>query len=183
MIVIGIDQSLAQPGLAAIERVRGVWRVRELASFATTSEGGGLTSIEDARRVCELVAGVEAFLLRHQAPARSVVVELLSGRARSHRADRTMSLAYGAVTTLCSLLGVQPTYVSAHDAKKHATGNAMAEKHEVVAAMAKRWGWAPEVAARGETVRVQRESEAKADALALATWSADRIDARDRRAA
>lgn len=179
MIVVGIDQSLAQPGFAAVERCAGGWRVRELVSFATEADSAEKNqAIDDARRLREVASGLDSFLVRHlRSRERVVVVELLSGRARSHRADRSMSLVYGAVVATLLLHGVQPQFVSALTAKKLATGSATAEKSEVVAAMEKRWSWTPDASAKGDLVRVRAENEAKADALALATVIVARIEA------
>lgn len=176
MIVVGIDQSLSMPGIAAVERRRdGTWAIREVASFATVADDDEDVrhADDDARRIRELFHGLEAFLVRHTGPQRAVGLERVSG-AQSAAAMRFMSYAWATVTCLCAAHGIHPFLVDARAAKLAATGSSDAEKRDVVKAMRARWAWTPT-----GTVKLV---EAQADALAVATVVVETVDARRRAA-
>lgn len=185
MIVVGIDQSIAQPGIAVVARAHdGRWSPLRVASIATSKVEDLDQHDSDAKRI-QLVF---EFIANHLMSARDagrgrvvcVGVEGLVG-SKSHRALGAMSQAYATAISACVACGHTPLIVLARDAKVAACGNASAEKSDVVAAMTKLWSWLPRAAMRGQVDAVRRENEAIADALAIANVLAQTVDANAQR--
>lgn len=139
MIVLGIDAALVNFGIAAMDLLPGRERVVDLRVLRTepSAKKRRVLAVEDdARRVGELAAGLQAAIERHDPVA--LVVEA-TGAGKGSKAVRAMALAFSVVITVARLRGLPVVQVQPLDVKRAMTGRKKAEKGEIVLAVERRY--------------------------------------------
>lgn len=142
MIVIGIDPSLCNTGLAAVEL--GPLGERVVETLVVRTEPSPrklhlLAAQDEARRVAEIAGALHGAVGRHRPMA--LVVEAPAG-SRHARAARSLGLAFGAVIAVARVHGLPLLQVQPLDVKRATCGRKTADKAEVVVAVETRF---PEV--------------------------------------
>jgi Holliday junction resolvasome RuvABC endonuclease subunit len=139
VIVLGIDAALCNFGIAAMKLLAEGERVVQLQVLRTepSPKKRRVGAIEDdARRVSELAAGLDAAIEMHHPLA--LVVEA-TGAGKGSKAVRAMALSFSLVITIARLRGLPLLQVSPLDVKRAMTGRKKAEKDEIVLAAERRY--------------------------------------------
>jgi crossover junction endodeoxyribonuclease RuvC len=135
VIVLGIDASLCNTGLAAVDFTRSgasVVATSVVRTEPSPKKRRVLVIEDDARRVAEIAAGVDAAIAKHCPVA--LVVEA-TGAGKGSKAVRGMALVFGAVVAIAKLRQLPLLQVQPLDVKRATTGQKKAEKDDVIAAV------------------------------------------------
>jgi crossover junction endodeoxyribonuclease RuvC len=139
VIVLGIDPSLCNTGVAALELTATTERVLEATVIRTEPSAKRLRVLaaeDQARRVSEIAAGLDAAIRRHTPLV--LVVEAPSG-SKGAQAARALGLAFGAVVAVAAVRGLPLVQVQPLDVKRAMVGRKSAEKAEIVLAVERRF--------------------------------------------
>jgi Holliday junction resolvasome RuvABC endonuclease subunit len=139
VIVLGLDPSLCNLGIAAVEILPVGERVIEALVIRTEPSPKKrrlLVGEDDARRVAELVGGFRAAVARHQPAA--LVIEAPAGSQHAKSA-RALGLAFGAMIGAAKMLDLPLAQVTVQEVKRAACGRKDGSKDDVIAAMEARY--------------------------------------------
>jgi Holliday junction resolvasome RuvABC endonuclease subunit len=142
VIVLGLDPSLCNLGLAAVDLRPDGERVLETLVIRTEpsqKKRRVLVAEDDARRVAELAAGLDAAIERHRPAA--LVIEAPAG-SKHAKSARALGLAFGAMVAVAKLRALPLVQVQPLDVKRAVCGAKQASKDEIVVAVERRF---PEV--------------------------------------
>lgn len=142
--IVCLDLALANTGVAVISLGQPDSLVH--VEVVQTEKGGGRktrVSDDEWRRGSELAAGLAAVIDKWN--PEHIFIECPTGGSKSASAARSMALSRGVASAAISLLGVPATLVTPFEAKRAATGDPAAEKHQVRDAVLARFssfdGW------------------------------------------
>lgn len=137
-IVLGIDPSLRNTGLAALElgATAREDRIVELQVVSTEKRQSALVGKDDARRVGLIAQGLDGMITKHQPCA---LVFEVPGGAQDARAARALALATATVVTVAKLRGLPLVHVQPLEVKLAMTGRKRAEKDEIILAVEQRF--------------------------------------------
>jgi len=128
-IIVCLDLALANTGVAVVE-IRPLEKDRILhVATLHTDKGKQKVADDEWRRTQELVNGLEAILVQWK--PEHVALECPTGGSKSASAARSMAVARGAACAVLCSRKMPCTLVTPFEAKKAATGDATAEKHQV----------------------------------------------------
>lgn len=136
MIVIGIDPSLRNTGIAVVDVAGDSERIIATSVLQTKARKGVLVGTDDARCVCEIADGLNAAIAAHDPVA--IVVEAPVG-AKAARAARALGLAIATVITATRLRGLPLIQVQPIDVKLATVGRKKADKDDVILAIEQRY--------------------------------------------
>jgi Holliday junction resolvasome RuvABC endonuclease subunit len=141
VIVLGLDPSLCNLGIAAIDlrlnfREDRVVELQVIRTEPSAKKRKLLVAEDDARRVAELVGGLHQVIARRRPVA--LVIESPAGSQHAKSA-RALGLAFGAMVATAKLLGLPLVQVTVQDVKRAACGRRDGSKEDVIAAMEQRY--------------------------------------------
>jgi Holliday junction resolvasome RuvABC endonuclease subunit len=172
MVILGIDVGFAKPGICVIDTSIGdQWRVLHTSILKTApgkKQAGEYVSHLDAARMV-LVARWMRDVVRTHRPTQACI-ELPSGGARNATAIRSMAMASGTTVATLAVLDVPTRYVTPRETKLFMTGDADAEKVQMVDAVARRF---PSMTWPGAAEARAAIADAVAAALFYATHGED----------
>jgi crossover junction endodeoxyribonuclease RuvC len=135
VIVLGVDPSLCNTGVAAVNLDPAGDRVVEALVIRTDPSGKrrkALVGDDDARRVSEIAGGLDAAIAKHRPVA--IVVEAPAG-SKGARAGRALGLAIATVVTVAKLRQLPLLQVQPLDVKRGTCGIKGATKDDIIAAV------------------------------------------------
>lgn len=139
MIVLGVDPSLCNTGLAAVDLSPAGYRVVEALVVRTDPSAKRrrfLVGDDDARRVALIAGALDAAITKHRPVA--LVVEAPAG-SKGARAARALGLAIATVVTVAKLRQLPLLQVQPLDVKRATCGTKNATKGDVIAAVERRF--------------------------------------------
>jgi crossover junction endodeoxyribonuclease RuvC len=142
VIVLGIDPSLTNLGIAALD-VAGDYRedrIVEMQVIQTEPNPHLLKGKDDAARVCKLTIGLDNAIVKHRPAA--LVVEVPAA-TRGYRAARALALGWGLVVVVARMRGLPLVQVQPLEVKKAMCGTKKAEKAEIILAVERRFSEVP----------------------------------------
>jgi crossover junction endodeoxyribonuclease RuvC len=139
VIVLGVDPSLCNVGLAAVRLFPD--REEVVATAVVRTEPSAkkrkvAVSADDERRVSEITAGLDRAITEHRPHA--LVMEAPAG-SKGARAARSLGLVVGAVVAVAWVRGIPLVQVTPLDVKRATTGRKTADKDDVIAAVERRY--------------------------------------------
>jgi crossover junction endodeoxyribonuclease RuvC len=143
VIVLGIDPSLCNTGIAAIALGGIGERIVELEVVRTSPSGKKRRirgSDDDVRRVEAIVERLDAAVAKHRPVA--LVMEAPAG-SKGARAARALALAAAAVVAVAKLRGIPFLQVQPSDVKRAMCGARNASKDDVILAVERRFNEVP----------------------------------------
>ena len=168
-IYIGVDQSLAAPGIAVV-RDRVV--LHSSCTITAPSKLKKSKASDDKTRVDSFVRDfVTAYRIAKsmawEGEEIRLAVEAPAG-SQSAVSAKCMGLAYGAALGACYALGVNPSVITARDAKTLLAHTSVASKKQMVDAATRVFGRSWHLEQVTMKRRTARQKQGVADALALA---------------
>jgi Holliday junction resolvasome RuvABC endonuclease subunit len=139
VIVLGIDPSLCNTGLAVVELAPRFERVLEVSVIRTAPSAKKrriLVGDDDARRIAEIAGALEAAIAGH-IPA-ALVFEAPGG-SKGAKAAAALAYARAVVVTVAKLHRLPLIQVQPLDVKRATCGRADASKEDVIAAVEQRF--------------------------------------------
>lgn len=138
MIVIGVDPSLCNTGLAVVEVGPGGEKVLEVLVVRTEPSAKKRrirVGDDTARRIAEIASALDAAIGRHKPVA--LVVEAPAG-SKGARAAAALAGAMASVVTVATLRRLPLVHVQPLDVKRAMVGKKAATKDEIVLAVERR---------------------------------------------
>jgi Holliday junction resolvasome RuvABC endonuclease subunit len=135
VIVLGVDPSLCNTGIAAVDlrpTCDAVMETLVIVTEPSAKKRRVLTSDDDARRVAEIAAGLDAAIRKHRPVA--LIVEAPAG-SKGARAARALGLAIATVVAVAKLRELPLVQVQPLDVKRAACGTKAASKDDVILAI------------------------------------------------
>lgn len=139
MIVLGIDPSLCNTGIAAVDLHADGERVIEASVVRTAPSAKKhrvLAGDDNARRVTEIARALDAAIAKH-VPA-ALVIEMPGG-SKGAKAAAALALSVGVVVTIATIRKLPLVQVQPLDVKRAMTGRKNADKDEVLLAVERRF--------------------------------------------
>lgn len=139
MIVIGVDPSLCNVGLAVMELRPVGERVLQTRVFRTEPSPKKrklLVAEDNARRVSELVGGLDDAITQHRPVA--LVIESPAGSQHAKSAS-ALGMAFALVVAVAKVRRLPLVQVTVNDVKLATCGRRDASKEEVIRAMEERY--------------------------------------------
>jgi crossover junction endodeoxyribonuclease RuvC len=138
VIVLGVDPSLCNTGIAAVELLADGERVLETLVVRTAPSAKKrrvLVGDDNVRRISEIAEALDAAIQRHRPVA--LVVEAPAG-SKGAQAARALALALATVVTVARLRGLPLVQVQPLDVKRAVCGAKSADKGEIILAIERR---------------------------------------------